>query len=78
VKITMLTTLPGFADGYLLTKGAVVDINEHTAEFLIAEGQAEPFPKLAVAPPPAVKTAEVEAPRNAAARTGKPKARTPK
>lgn len=77
MKITMLVTIPGLADGYRLTEGVVVDINEHTASFLIAEGQAELYPKSAA--PPVVKTAEAApAPRNAAARTGKPKARTPR
>jgi hypothetical protein len=72
VKITMLTTIPGTADGQWLREGFVVDINEQTATFLVAEGQAEPYPK---PPPPEIRTAEVAPPRNAAQRTGKMKPR---
>jgi len=70
MKIAMLTTIPGTCDSQWLVEGTVVNINEKTATFLIEEGQAEPYPK--PVPAPVVRTAEVEPPRNAAARTTKP------
>ncbi len=67
MKITMLTTIPGTADGQWLREGLVIDVNEKLARFLISEKQAEPYPK----PEPAeqaVRTADVAAPENAAKR----------
>lgn len=71
MKITMTVTIPGTADGYWLREGNVVDINEKTATFLIEQGQADPYPKIEMAPEPVIRTAEIAPPRNAAKRTGK-------
>lgn len=68
MRILVAKTIPGMCDGQLLLEGSVVDINEKTALFLIERGEAEPYP-------PVVRTAEVEPPKNAAARTSKPKPR---
>ena len=65
MRVTMLETIPGTCDAQELMAGAVVDINERTALFLVSEGQAEPYPK------PEPRTAE-SAPARNAARTTKP------
>ena len=68
MKITLLQTIPGMCDNQHLSEGTVVDINEKTATFLVECGQAAPYP-------PVARSAEVAPPRNAAARTTKPKPR---
>lgn len=68
MKVRLLTTIPGLCDGQALTEGAVVDINEKTARFLVERGEAEAYPS-------GVRSAEVAPPRNAARRTKKPKPR---
>jgi hypothetical protein len=69
MKIRWLTSLGGTCDGAPIVSGSEADIGESSALEYIARGQAE-----AVAAPE-VKTEAVEAPRNAAARIGKPKPR---
>lgn len=64
MRIRLLTSIGGSCDGQPLIAGTVVEIGENSAREFVARDMAE-----LVDDP--VRTAAVEPPRNAAARTGK-------